>query len=148
MNQIGDITRRRKVCHNCEGRFTTYERVEEVMPSIIKKDGRIESYSRDKILQGVKKATQKRPIHSEAIETLIKGIENRIQCFGAKELPSRTVGEMVIQELHTLDKVAYIRFASVYREFKDVDEFVFELKQKTTKEEPEENQSLSFDFSR
>ncbi len=127
LNQTGDITRRRRECLKCEGRFTTYERVEEVMPVVIKKDGRREPYNREKILEGVKKACEKRTIPTQKIEELIDRIEKRIQTYALKEVPSRTIGQMVMVELHRLDKVAYVRFASVYREFRDVDEFVAEL---------------------
>lgn len=127
INQTSDITRRRRECAHCDGRFTTYERVEEVMPVVIKKDGRREPYSREKVLGGVQKACQKRAVTTQKIEELIERIERRIQSYGLKEVPSKTVGHMVMLELNKLDKVAYIRFASVYREFRDVEEFVAEL---------------------
>jgi len=127
LNQTGDITRRRRECLACEGRFTTYERVEEVMPFIIKKDGRREAFNREKILQGLKKACQKRSVATQKIEELVSSIERRIQGIALKEIPSSAIGQMIMVELHHLDKVAYIRFASVYREFRDVEEFVAEL---------------------
>jgi transcriptional repressor NrdR len=127
LNQTGDSTRRRRVCPRCEGRFTTYERIEEVMPLVIKKDGRREPYSREKLWQGLEKACQKRAVPAQKVDESISRIEKRLQSYGLKEVPSKTVGEMVMTELHRLDKVAYIRFASVYRDFKDVDEFVAEL---------------------
>jgi transcriptional repressor NrdR len=127
MNQTGDLTRRRRECPKCQGRFTTYERVEEVMPLVVKKDGRREAYLRDKILDGIKKACQKRSVATQKIEDLLARIETRIQSLSLKEIPTRTVGQMVMGELHLLDKVAYVRFASVYREFRDVEEFVAEL---------------------
>lgn len=127
LNQTGDIVRRRRECPSCEGRFTTYERVEEMMPLVIKKDGRREPYIREKILEGVKKACQKRSVPTQKIEELVTQIEHKIQTLGLKEIPSHSIGEMVMAELHGLDKVAYIRFASVYREFRDVKEFVAEL---------------------
>jgi len=129
LNQTGDITRRRRQCPRCEGRFTTYERVEEVMPMIIKKDGRREPYFRDKILGGIKKACQKREVPLQKIEEVVGGIERKLQSYGLKEVPAKTLGQMIMQELHKLDKVAYVRFASVYREFRDVDEFVAELQE-------------------
>ncbi len=129
LNQTGDITRRRRQCPRCEGRFTTYERVEEVMPMIIKKDGRREPYFRDKILGGIKKACQKREVPLQKIEECVGGIERKLQSYGLKEVPAKTLGQMIMQELHKLDKVAYVRFASVYREFRDVDEFVAELQE-------------------
>ena len=127
LNQLGDITRRRRECPRCEGRFTTYERVEEVMPVVIKKDGRREAYNRQKILDGIQKACQKRSVAMHRIEEMLSGIEKRMQSFGAKEIPARNIGHMVMADLHKLDKVAYVRFASVYRDFRDVDEFVAEL---------------------
>jgi transcriptional repressor NrdR len=129
LNQTSDITRRRRQCPRCEGRFTTYERVEEVMPMIIKKDGRREPYFRDKILGGIKKACQKREVPLQKIEECVGGIERKLQSYGLKEVPAKTLGQMIMQELHKLDKVAYVRFASVYREFRDVDEFVAELQE-------------------
>jgi transcriptional repressor NrdR len=127
LNQSGDLTRRRRECPKCEGRFTTYERVEEVMPLVVKKDGRREAYMRDKVLDGLKKACQKRTVPTLKIEELIDQIERKIQGYGLKEVSTRTVGHMVMVQLHKLDKVAYVRFASVYREFRDVEEFVAEL---------------------
>lgn len=129
INQTNDITRRRRECARCTGRFTTYERVEEVMPVIIKKDGRREPYIREKLLSGLRKACQKRPVTTHQVDELVTQIERRIQSYGIKEIPSKTVGQMVMIELHKIDKVAYVRFASVYREFKDVDEFVAELRE-------------------
>jgi transcriptional repressor NrdR len=127
LNQTGDLTRRRRECPKCEGRFTTYERVEEVMPSVVKKDGRREPYDREKVLSGIKKACQKRTVPIQKIEELVSSIEKKIQTYSLKEVPARTIGQMVMVELHQLDKVAYVRFASVYREFRDVEEFVAEL---------------------
>ncbi len=129
LNQLGDSTRRRRVCPRCEGRFTTYERIEEVMPLVIKKDGRREPYVREKLWQGIEKSCQKRAVPAERVDELVSGIEKRLQSYGLKEVPTKTVGEMVMAELHKLDKVAYVRFASVYRDFKDVDEFVAELQE-------------------
>lgn len=129
LNQTGDSTRRRRVCPRCEGRFTTYERIEEVMPLVIKKDGRREPYAREKLRQGIEKSCQKLAIPAQKVDELVTGIEKRLQSYGLKEVPTKTVGEMVMAELHKLDKVAYIRFASVYRDFDDVEEFVAELKE-------------------
>ena len=128
LNQTGDSTRRRRECPRCEGRFTTYERLEEAMPLIIKKDGRRENYQREKILDGIRKACQKREVSLARIEESVSRIEKQLQSFGAREIPSRTLGQLVMVELHQLDKVAYVRFASVYREFRDVEEFVADLK--------------------
>lgn len=129
LNQTGDSTRRRRVCPRCEGRFTTYERIEEVMPLVIKKDGRREPYIREKLRQGLEKACQKLAVPAQKIDEVVSLIEKRLQSYGLKEVPTKTVGEMLMAELHKLDKVAYIRFASVYREFKDVEEFVAELQE-------------------
>ena len=144
LNQLGDITRRRRECPKCSGRFTTYERVEEVMPVVIKKDGRREPYMRAKLFDGLQKALQKRSVPMEKIEDLVTRIEKRIQSYGLKEIPSRTVGQMLMVELHRLDKVAYVRFASVYREFRDVEEFVAEIQGPPTP--GEDLNSLSFPF--
>ncbi len=124
----GDSIRRRRECLQCEGRFTTYERVEEVLPSVIKKDGRREPYDRMKILNGLKKACEKRPISVEALEKTVADIEKSLQDRGFKEIPSTAIGEEVMGQLHSLDEVAYVRFASVYRSFKDINEFMNELK--------------------
>ena len=107
---------------------TTYERVEEILPVVVKKDGRRESFDRAKILSGIKKACEKRPISTATIEDAADRIEKRIQEMGESEIKSRVVGEEVMKELHQLDQVAYVRFASVYREFKDIDQFMDELK--------------------
>lgn len=124
----GEVIRRRRECLQCEGRFTTYERVEEVLPSVIKKDGRREPFDRMKILNGLKKACEKRPISTEALEKAVSDIERAIQEKGLKEVPSTDIGEEVMTCLHDLDEVAYVRFASVYRSFKDINEFMSELK--------------------
>jgi transcriptional repressor NrdR len=144
LNQLGDITRRRRECPRCEGRFTTYERVEEVMPVVIKKDGRREPYNRQKILDGVQKACQKLSVATEKVEELVNRIEARVQSFGLKEVPTKNLGQMVMVELHRLDKVAYVRFASVYREFRDVEEFVAELQGPPVPQE--DPQILAFPF--
>jgi transcriptional repressor NrdR len=128
MGKEGDSIRRRRECLKCEGRFTTYERVEEVLPSVIKKDGRREPYDRMKILNGLKKACEKRPISVDALEKTVADIEKSIQEKGLKEIPSTVIGEEVMNHLHSLDEVAYVRFASVYRSFKDINEFMSELK--------------------
>ena len=115
------------------------------MPLVIKKDGRREPYSREKILDGIQKACQKRSVPTEKIEAVLQGIEKRIQGFGLKEIPSRTLGQMVMNELHQIDKVAYVRFASVYREFRDVEEFVAELQEPVpSKDDPS---LLTFPFA-
>ena len=145
LNQTGDITRRRRECPRCEGRFTTYERVEEVMPVVIKKDGRREPYLREKLLSGVQKACQKRSVPLQKIDEMLNQMEKRIQSYGLKEIPARAVGQMLMVELHKLDMVAYVRFASVYREFRDVNEFVAELQEPSAV--PQDPQSLAFPFA-
>jgi transcriptional repressor NrdR len=128
LGKEGESIRRRRECLKCEGRFTTYERVEEVLPSVIKKDGRRETFDRMKILSGLKKACEKRPISMEMLERTVEEIEKSLQEKGLKELPSTMVGEEVMERLHKLDEVAYVRFASVYRSFRDINEFMSELK--------------------
>ncbi|UVT16570.1 MAG: transcriptional repressor NrdR [Nitrospira sp.] len=128
MAKEGEVIRRRRECLGCKRRYTTYERVEEILPVVVKKDGRRESFDRTKILAGMKKACEKRPISTGTIETVTDRIEKRIQEMGETEIESRVVGEEVMKELHQLDQVAYVRFASVYREFKDIDQFMDELK--------------------
>ena len=128
MGKEGESIRRRRECLKCEGRFTTYERVEEVLPLVIKKDGRREPFDRLKILNGLKKACEKRPVSIEALETTVADIEKSLQDKGLKEIPSTVIGEEVMDNLHRLDEVAYVRFASVYRSFKDINEFMNELK--------------------
>ena len=128
ISKDGSAIRRRRECLACEKRFTTYEFVEEVLPMVVKKDGRREAFDRQKILVGIKKACEKRPISTDAIETLVENIEQACQEFQGKEIPSSMVGEKVMKELQSLDGVAYVRFASVYRQFRDVGEFLEELK--------------------
>lgn len=119
--------RRRRECGKCSRRFTTYERVEETLPLIVKKDGRREPYDRAKIVAGLKKACEKRPVSAAAIEHAADRLERLVQERGEKEVPSSVMGEAVMRELHKLDQVAYVRFASVYRSFQDVGEFMREL---------------------
>lgn len=128
MAKEGEVIRRRRECLGCKRRYTTYERVEEILPVVVKKDGRREPFDRNKILAGIKKACEKRPISTATIEAVTDRIEKRIQEMGESEIESRVVGEEVMKELHQLDQVAYVRFASVYREFKDIDQFMDELK--------------------
>ncbi|MFM8552122.1 MAG: transcriptional regulator NrdR [Nitrospiraceae bacterium] len=128
MAREGEVIRRRRECLSCKRRYTTYERVEESLPVVVKKEGRREPFERSKILAGLKKACEKRPVSTATIETVADRIETRIQEMGDTELPSTVVGEEVMRELHQLDQVAYVRFASVYREFKDIDQFMDELK--------------------
>ena len=128
MGKEGESIRRRRECLKCEGRFTTYERVEEMLPQVIKKDSRREPFDRLKILSGLKKACEKRPISMEMLEKTVEEIEKALQEKGLKEIQSTVVGEEVMERLHKLDEVAYVRFASVYRSFKDINEFMSELK--------------------
>ena len=127
MGKEGETIRRRRECLQCEGRFTTYERVEEVLPSVIKKDGRREPYDRVKILNGLKKACEKRPIPVEDIEHMVDRLEARLQESSDKEISTTAIGEWIMKELHGMDEVAYVRFASVYRSFRDIGEFMQEL---------------------
>ena len=112
--------RRRRECLACRQRFTTYEFVEEVLPTVVKKDGRREPFDRTKIRAGIIKACEKRPISTDTIERIVVNIERACQEYPEKEIPSSVVGELVMQALHELDGVAYVRFASVYRQFRDV----------------------------
>ncbi len=129
--QEGQATRRRRVCLGCERRFTTYERVEDVLPQVVKKDGRREAFDRRKIQEGLQRACQKRPVSSEQIDELVSSVEQRIerrvQDLGEREVQSHVLGEAVMELLRDLDQVAYVRFASVYRAFTDVGEFMSEL---------------------
>jgi transcriptional repressor NrdR len=124
----GDVIRRRRECLKCEGRFTSYERIEDILPHVIKKDGSREPFDRQKILKGLEKACEKRPIGLEAREQLVKNIEKSLQGSGDKEIPSSTIGEHIMDGLKEIDEVAYVRFASVYRQFKDIREFIQEIK--------------------
>jgi len=128
ISKEGNAIRRRRECASCGKRFTTYEFVEEVLPMVVKKDGRREAFDRTKILSGIKKACEKRPVSIDDIEAIVDRIERACQESQLKEIPSAFVGERIMQELHELDKVAYVRFASVYRQFRDANEFLDELK--------------------
>jgi transcriptional repressor NrdR len=125
--QDGRATRRRRECLACGRRFTTYERIDEILPQIVKKDGRRETYDRDKIVKGLEIACQKRPVSREQIEALVAAVERQLQETGEREVRSSVIGETVMARLKELDPVAYVRFASVYREFRDVKDFVSEL---------------------
>jgi transcriptional repressor NrdR len=141
LSKEGDLIRRRRECSHCQRRFTTYERVEETLPLVIKKDGRRELFDRGKILTGLQKACEKRPISVTILEKLIERIEQRLQESGEREVLSREIGEQIMLELQNLDEIAYVRFASVYRSFKDVNEFMSEVKElleKGQKEKKEE----------
>jgi len=124
----GSAIRRRRECLKCEKRFTTYEQIEEILPMVVKRDGRREPFDRLKIVSGVRKAVEKRPVSSEKIEALVDDIENALMERAAKEINSTEIGEMVMNRLKDLDDVAYVRFASVYRQFKDINAFMDEVK--------------------
>jgi len=123
ISEDGDSIRRRRQCASCQKRFTTYERPDVAFPVIIKKDGRRIEYERAKVLASVQLALRKRPVSIEKIDGVIERIEEKLLTQGVRELPSSRIGELVMRELKKLDKVAYVRFASVYRSFEDIDEF-------------------------
>jgi transcriptional repressor NrdR len=129
MSADGATIRRRRMCASCQRRFTTYERAEEAAPMVVKKDNRREPFERNKLIAGVLKACEKRPVSMEAIEQLADRIEMAVMERGSKEVPSSFIGSAVMNELHQLDQVAYVRFASVYRSFKDIEEFMHELEE-------------------
>jgi transcriptional repressor NrdR len=125
----GSGIRRRRECEECSKRFTTHERIEEMLPLVLKKDGRREPFDRMKIISGIKKACEKRPISIEEIERMVDRLETRLQESSEKEISTTIIGEWVMKELHDLDEVAYVRFASVYRSFRDINEFMQELQE-------------------
>lgn len=127
VSTASDVTRRRRECEKCGRRFTTYERVEEVLPLLVKRDGRREMFDRQKVLAGMRRACEKRPISLEQIEQCVDQIERDLIDSGDKEVPATSVGERVMKHLRKLDDIAYVRFASVYRSFRDLDEFRAEL---------------------
>ena len=129
LSREGIMIRRRRECDACQRRFTTYEKVEEIHPVVIKKDGRREPFQREKIAEGIQVACKKRPISVEAIEEFIDFLEQSFQDSGRKEIATSEIGELVMAKLHEWDDVAYVRFASVYRQFKDPGDFVQELKE-------------------
>ena len=128
MTKEGNAVRRRRECIDCNHRFTTYERVEEVPLVLIKKDGRRETFDRNKVLAGMQRACEKRDISMNTLEESVDELERELQEMGEKEIPSSVVGSRIMTILHELDDVAYVRFASVYREFKDINDFMSELK--------------------
>ena len=128
MTKEGNAVRRRRECLGCKHRFTTYERVEALPLVLIKKDGRRETFDRTKVLVGMQKACQKRNISINTLEEFVDELERELQEMGEKEIPASVVGERIMTKLHELDDVAYVRFASVYREFKDINDFMSELK--------------------
>ncbi len=124
----GNAVRRRRECLKCGKRFTTYEYVEEMSLMVVKKDGRREPFDRKKILNGIQKACEKRPVSSQRIEDLVAAVEHEIYRKFDKEVYSKDIGELIMDNLAVLDEVAYVRFASVYRQFKDVNQFMVELR--------------------
>lgn len=126
--RVGDLIRRRRECLKCGRRFTTYERIDEIPYMVIKKDGRRERFERQKILQGLLKACEKRPVPTAKLEAIVDDVERVVHEATERELTTKEIGEMIMQRLRKLDKVAYVRFASVYMDFKDVKEFMSELK--------------------
>ena len=127
LGKEGNNIRRRRECVGCERRFTTYERVEETLPLVIKKDGRREVFDRQKIIAGMQRACEKRPISIATIEKVVDQLEVSLQESGEKEIPASRIGESVMEALQSIDEVAYVRFASVYRQFRDINEFMAEL---------------------
>ncbi|MBI2898089.1 MAG: transcriptional repressor NrdR [Deltaproteobacteria bacterium] len=141
LSKDGAVTRRRRECPSCGRRFTTREYVEESLPVVVKKDGRREEFDRAKIILGLKKACEKRPVSAEAIESIAAEIERDLADGGDREVGSTAIGEKVMDRLRWIDDVAYVRFASVYRQFRDVREFIDELQDlqrtKSDRHEPE-----------
>jgi transcriptional repressor NrdR len=123
-----DAIRRRRECMKCQRRFTTYEHIEDMPLMVVKKNGQRQAFDRNKLISGLLRSCEKRPISANKIENLVNNIERALQRKNEKEVSSSQIGEMVMKKLHEIDKVAYVRFASVYREFKDVTEFMKELK--------------------
>lgn len=126
--------RRRRECEDCGGRYTTYERIEEVMPIVKKKNGEREPFDRNKIKKGILISCQKRPVSAEVIDQIIEKVEKAVQSYEKKEIDSSMIGNLVMQQLKTVDKVAFIRFASVYKEFRDALDFIEEAKEAHTKD--------------
>jgi transcriptional repressor NrdR len=132
----GAAIRRRRECISCQKRFTTYERVEDIPIMVIKRDRRREGYDRAKIAGGIRKACQKRPISEDQIEKITNEVELQIHQMMEKEIESTVIGRLVMEKLHSLDQVAYVRFASVYRKFRDVDQFIDDLKEMWESQKP------------
>ena len=124
----GDAIRRRRECLECGRRFTSYERIEEIPYLVVKKDGRREAFDRNKLMAGLHRACEKRPVSAKALENIVDEIETALQDSPEREIEARAIGERVMERLREMDKVAYVRFASVYRQFEDVEEFMAELR--------------------
>ncbi|MDD9940843.1 MAG: transcriptional regulator NrdR [Myxococcales bacterium] len=135
LSQGDEVTRRRRECEACSRRFTTYERIELVLPMVVKKDARREPFDRMKIMAGLRRACEKRPVPTEDLERLVDRIERDLVESGDKEIYASAIGEKVMAELKDLDQVAYVRFASVYRSFRDIHEFMAELSQLLTSQQ-------------
>ncbi len=129
LSKAKESIRRRRECLKCKKRFTTSERGEDTVPLVVKKDGRREAFDRQKVFSGLKKACEKRPISVDVLEKIVSRIEQALIDGGEREIKSSVIGEKVMEELYHLDGVAYVRFASVYRQFKDIDQFIKELKE-------------------
>lgn len=127
LSQEGAAIRRRRECEACARRFTTYERIEEAMPLVVKKDGTREPFDRQKVMGGLRRAAIKRPIDADDIERIVSDVERGLQESGEREVPSTAIGQAVLEKLQPLDDVAYVRFASVYRDFGSIEEFLAEL---------------------
>jgi transcriptional repressor NrdR len=137
----GDQIRRRRLCNDCQARFTTYESAELNMPRIVKSDGRREPYKEEKLRGGMLKALEKRPVEMDKIEAALARIKQKLQSHGDREIKSRTIGDWVMEELRALDQVAYVRFASVYRSFEDVKAFLEEIERLENELPPELKES-------
>ena len=124
----GEVIRRRRECLKCGKRFTSYERIDQIPHMVVKKDGRRERFDREKVMAGLLKACEKRPVPTKALEAVTDKVEAMVQESPEREMPTQRVGEFLMQSLRDLDKVAFVRFASVYRDFKDVDQFMATLK--------------------
>lgn len=124
----GDVIRRRRQCLECERRFTTYERIDEIPYMVVKKDGRREKFDRQKVLGGLLRACEKRPVPMGKLAEVVDEVEGRLAETQDRELPTTIIGEILMERLRALDKIAYVRFASVYRDFQDVEAFLNELK--------------------
>jgi transcriptional repressor NrdR len=127
VSATGELIRRRRSCEACQRRFTTYERVDEILPTVVKKDGRRERFDRQKLVNGLRIACNKRPVSVEQIDSIADAVERDVQERGEREVSSSVIGEQVMARLREVDEVAYVRFASVYRSFRDIDEFLAEL---------------------
>jgi transcriptional repressor NrdR len=124
----GEVIRRRRECLGCGKRFTSYERIDQIPHMVVKKDGRREPFDREKVMAGLRKACEKRPIPTKTLETIVDRVEDMVQESPDREVPTGAVGEFLMERLRELDRVAFVRFASVYRDFKDVDQFMATLK--------------------